>query len=376
MRSVFLYSPEFARFKAYQGYPWLFQRSEVTYRLCKRLQIFDRDWMSIDAPKPASTADVLSFHTQNYVSILEKANDGAFEEKWLRYGLGTTECPVYKGVYDYHALAAGSTLLGAKLIGEGKADIVFGPTGGFHHAGKDFAAGFCYINDIVLALKKWLSQKKRLLYIDIDAHHADQVQAAFYNTSKIMCISFHESPKTLFPFRTGFEDEIGRGRGKGYTINVPLPENTSDEEFLWAFERILFPLAHAFRPDVVVAVLGADVLFSDPFSHLQLTNASVCKALEGILQVSPKLLALGSGGYVLDNIARTWALAWAIMNGLGPREDDDALFGGMFWGDNISSLNDRPHFVPDHLKEKVTRDLQGVVHGIEKNVFPILKIKT
>jgi acetoin utilization protein AcuC len=302
--------------------------------LCKKLQLFDGDRMSIHTPQPASTADILKFHTEPYISILKKANNGVFEEKWLRSGLGTMECPVYEGVYDYHALAAGSSLLGTALIEEGKADIVFSPTGGFHHAGEDFAAGFCYINDIVLAVKKWLYRRKRVLYIDIDAHHGDQVQAAFYNISRVMCISFHENPKTLFP------------------------------------------VAQSFQPDVVVAVLGADVLFSDPFSHLRLTNASVCKALEGILQISKKLLALGSGGYVLDNIARTWALAWAVMNGLGPREDDDALFGGMFWGDNISSLNDRPHFVPDDVRRKVRRDLEAVVRGVEKSVFPILKIKT
>ena len=362
-------------FKAYPGYPWLFERGEATYRLCKKLQLFDHDWIGIYSPRPASTADILSFHTKEYITILKKANKGVFEEKWLKHGIGTTECPVYKGVYDYHALAAGAALLGAELISRDKADIVFSPTGGFHHAGKDFASGFCYINDIVIAIRKWLRRRKRVLVIDIDAHHSDQVQEAFYRTSKVMCVSFHESGKTLFPFKTGFEDEIGKGHGKGYTINVPLPENTSDQEFLWAFEEIFLPVAKGFKPDIVVAALGADVLFSDPFSHLQLTNISVSQALEIIVQVSPKLLAVGSGGYVLDNIARTWALAWAVMNGMGPKEEDDALFGGVFWGDSLSSLKDRPHFVSDDIREKVKNDLHGVVGAIQKNVFPILGIK-
>jgi acetoin utilization protein AcuC len=375
VHSAFIYSKEFAKFSAYEGYPWLFQRSEVTFQLCKRLHLFDRDWITIYTPKPASTADILTFHTEEYITVLKKANTGVPEENWLKYGLGTTECPVYEGVYDYHALAAGSTLLGAKLIEERKADIVFSPTGGFHHAGKDFAAGFCYINDVVLAIRHWLGRRKRVLYIDIDAHHSDQVQAALYNMSRAMCVSFHESPKTLFPFKSGFETEIGRGRGKGYTVNVPLPENTSDEEFLWAFEKIFLPVGKAFKPDVVVAVLGADVLFSDPFSHLQLTNTSVSKALETILQISPKLLALGCGGYVLENIARTWTLAWAIMNGLQPGEEEAALFGGMFWGDSLSSLKDRPHFVPDAFRKQVRKSLQRVIHAIEENVFPVLKIK-
>jgi len=375
VRSAFIHSQQFARFKAYPGYPWQFERSEVTYRLCKKLQLFDHDWIGIYSPKPASTADILSFHTKEYVTILKKANKGVFEEKWLKYGLGTTECPVYKGVYDYHALAAGSTLLGAELISRDKADIVFSPTGGFHHAGKDFASGFCYINDVVIAIRKWLRRRKRVLLIDMDAHHSDQVQEAFYRTSRVMCVSFHESGKTLFPFKTGFEHEIGKGRGKGYTINVPLPKNTSDQEFLWAFGEIFLPVAQGFKPDIVVAALGADVLFSDPFSHLQLTNISVSQALEIIVQVSPKLLTLGCGGYVLNDIARTWTLAWAVMNGLGPEEEDAALFGGMFWGDSLSSLKDRPHYVSDNIREKVRSNLHSVVRTIQKNVFPILGIQ-
>ena len=220
--------------------------------------------------------------------------------------------------------------------------------------------------------QQWFAQD---LLIDMDAHHSDQVQEAFYRTSRVMCVSFHESGKTLFPFKTGFEDEIGKGRGKGYTINVPLPENTSDQEFLWAFGEIFLPVAQGFKPDIVVAALGADVLFSDPFSHLQLTNISVSRALEIIVQVSPKLLTLGCGGYVLKDIARTWTLAWAVMNGLGPKEEDTALFGGMFWGDSLSSLKDRPHFVSDDIRKKVRSNLHSVVRTIQKNVFPILGIK-
>ncbi len=375
MRSAFIYSKEFAKFKAYEGYPWLFERSEATYQLCKKLHLLDHDWMRIYSARPATTRDLLAFHTKEYIDLLKKANRGIAKEEWLRYGLGTSECPVYKGVYDYHRLAAGGTLLGAELIKTDEADMVFSPTGGFHHAGRDFASGFCYINDIVLAIKRLQRARRRVLYVDLDAHHGDQVQHVFYGTSKVMTLSFHESSRTLFPFKGGTENEIGRGRGKGYTINVPLPENATDEQFLWAFDRIFLPVSKAFQPDVVVATLGADVLFSDPFSHLQLTNDAVSKALEGILQASPKLLVLGCGGYVLDNVARTWTLAWATMNGLGPREEDYLSFGGMFWGDGLSSLKDRPQFVPDDIKEQVKKELQTVVNFIETKVFPILSIK-
>ncbi|MDY6950537.1 MAG: acetoin utilization protein AcuC [Thermodesulfobacteriota bacterium] len=375
MRSVFVHSEQFSRFKAYQGYPWQFKRGEATHRLCERLGLLHHDWMTVHKPKPASTEEILTFHTEEYVTILKKANKGVSQEEWLTCGLGTMECPVYKGVYDYHALAAGGTLLGMDLISGDRADRVFCPTGGFHHAGKDFASGFCYLNDIVMAIKKALCQKKRVLFVDIDAHHGDQVQAAFYRSSRVMCLSFHESGETLFPFKTGFEDETGKGHGKGYTINVPLPENTSDQEFTWAFEEVFLPVAKGFNPDIVVAALGVDVLFSDPFSHLKLTNLSFSQALERIVDCSPKLLALGCGGYVLEDMARTWTLAWAIMNGLGPKEEDAAMFGGAFWGDDLTSLRDRPLFVPEDVRKKTTKSVRRVVGKIKKVVFPVLDIK-
>jgi acetoin utilization protein AcuC len=222
---------------------------------------------------------------------------------------------------------------------------------------------------------KWLDIKKRVLYVDIDAHHGDQVQEAFYSSSRVMTISFHESGKTLFPFKTGFEDEIGKGRGKGYAINVPLPEEIGDEEFVWAFQRIFLPLVKSFKPDVVIAALGTDGLFSDPLSNLKLTNMSFSQVAQMIVDNSPKLLALGCGGYVLENAVRTWTLEWATMNGLGCREEDIASFGGAFWGDGVCSLKDAPSFIPDEIREKTKREVKRVTKAIQKVIFPLHNIK-
>jgi acetoin utilization protein AcuC len=375
IKSAFIYSKEFLNFKPHKGFPWPIQRTEATYQLCKRLNLLDQDWVSVYASRPAKEAELHSFHDKEYIGLLKKANKGEIKEEWLRYGLGTTECPIYKGVYDYHLLAAGATLLGVNLIEEKKADIVFNTTGGFHHAGRDYASGFCYINDVVLAAKKWLDLNKRVLYVDIDAHHGDQVQEAFYSSKKIMTLSFHESGNTLFPFKTGFETEIGKGRGKGYTINVPLPENTGDDEFMWVFQRVFLPLVKSFKPHVVIAALGADGLFSDPFSHLQLTNLSYSQAVQMIVDHSPKILALGCGGYVLENVARTWTLEWSVMNGLGCNEEDITSFGGAFWGDGVCSLQDTQHFIPDDVKKKNRREIERIATFIEKSVFPIHNIK-
>lgn len=374
-KSAFIYSKEFLKFKPHKGYPWSVRRTEATYQLCKKLNLLDHDWIRVRTPKPIEESELYSFHDKKYIGILKKANQGIFKEEWLRYGLGTTECPIYRGVYDYHLLAAGATLLGVKLIHEEGVDIVFNPTGGFHHAGRDFASGFCYINDAVLAAGTFRKLKKRVLYIDIDAHHGDQVQEAFYGSSKVMTISFHESGKTLFPFKTGFENETGKGQGKGYAINVPLPENTGDDEFIWAFQSLFLPLAKSFNPDVVIAALGADGLFSDPFSNLQLTNASYSQAVQMIVDHSPKLLALGCGGYDLESIARTWTLEWSIMNGLGCSEEDITSFGGAFWGDGVCSLQDTPLFIPDEIRKKNRHEVERIIKTIQKHIFPVHGIK-
>lgn len=375
MKSVFIHSDEFAKFKVRKDWPWLTERSEVTYKRCKELNLLDREWIKVIKPKPATIEDLYTYHTEEYIELLNKADKGIFEESMLRYGLGTLECPVAKGVFKYHNLAAGATLAGTKLLLHDKADIVFSPTGGFHHAGPDFASGFCYINDINIAIKKALNHGKRILYIDIDAHHGDLVQEAFYDDPNVMKISFHESGKTLFPWKTGFETEIGKGKGKGYNINFPLPENTGDNEFLWGFERVFLPVSEAFNADIIFTVLGADTIFSDPMTHLQLTNNAVIKAVKLIKQAAPKLLVLGSGGYVLDNIERSWTLAWAAMNDLEPQEEDAITFGGMFWGDGLSSLMDRPYFLSDNVRGKTTKEVKRVYRYIEKTIFPILEIK-
>ncbi|MBW2637046.1 MAG: hypothetical protein JRC86_05915, partial [Deltaproteobacteria bacterium] len=135
------------------------------------------------------------------------------------------------------------------------------------------------------------------------------------------------------------------------------------------------PVAEAFKPDIICAVIGVDIIFSDPMTHLQMTNNAFMKAIKMITQAAPKLLALGSGGYVLDNIERSWTLAWAAMNDLEPKEEDAITFGGMFWGDGLSSLMDRPYFLPDDIREKTTKEIKRIYRYIKKTIFPMLGIK-
>jgi acetoin utilization protein AcuC len=376
MKTAFIFSEIFEGFQAYDGYPWAFARSRATYDLCRHYKLLDSKKSYVVSPLPALRQELEVYHTKPYLDLLHRANSGTFEESMLLKGVGTLECPVYKGCYDYHALTCGATLLAADLIEEGAVQVVFSPTGGLHHAGPDFASGFCYLNDINVTLDQLVKRGLRVFYVDIDAHHGDQVQEAWYSDNRIFTLSFHESGHTLFPWSTGYETEIGEGEGKGYNTNVPLPADTDDESFLWAFTNVFPPLIKAFQPDMVMAVIAVDTLNSDPQSHLRLTNIGYCEAVKLIAKHSRKLVALGCGGYNIDNIARSWTLAWAILNGIPIEDEAEALFGGQFWGDGISSLKDRPLFIDAETRKKTRQECERIVSYIEKTIFPVHGIST
>jgi len=269
-------------------------------------------------------------------------------------GIGTPDCPVFKGLYDGAVLATGGTLVGAKLILSGEADVTFNPSGGFHHAGPERASGFCYINDVVLACIKLAEAGKRVLYLDVDVHHGDGVAYAFYDRRDVMTISFHQSGRTLFP-GTGFADEIGTGEGKGYCVNVPLPIGTYDEAYMKAFKSIALPLIGAFEPDIFVFELGADALAGDPLANLQLTNNVYVDIINHLLNFDKPILATGGGGYDVDNTVRAWALAWSFLCGEGSQQE---------------GLQDKTLAVSSQQRDVVTPRIETTIEAVKANVFP------
>jgi acetoin utilization protein AcuC len=372
IRTVVVHSEKLAGYRAYEGYPWLFARSQASIDLFRRHGLLDLPGVEVRTPELAPVEVLRAFHTDEYVSTLEQANQGTSEEWMLSIGLGTLECPVYKGVFDYHRLVAGCALAGVAALAEPDVQIVMAPTGGMHHAGSDFASGFCYLNDPVLAIKRFLDEGKRVLYLDIDAHHGDLVQEAFYAEDRVLNISIHESPETLFPFHTGFVHETGEGPGEGYNVNVPLASGTGDEVYALAFNRIVPPLAEAFDPDVVVSVIGPDGLSADPMTHLMLTTRGYCNAVGWLRRFGRKTLVLGGGGYVLESVARAMTLAWATLNDVSLCDDAELLFGGMFRGDGLPSLHDLPVFIPEGSQRQARDAALAVIEYIERTQFKTL----
>jgi acetoin utilization protein AcuC len=323
------------------------------------------------APEPADRLVLKKFHSARYLHVLKEASEGHWDAEAINMGLGTSDCPIFKDMYDYSVWACGATLTGAKLILSDEVDIAFNLSGGLHHAGPELASGFCYINDMALACLTLAEEGKKVLYLDVDVHFGDGVAHAFYGRSDVITISFHESGRTLFP-GTGFEDEIGTGKGKGYCVNVPLPVGTYDEAYMMAFKAIAVPLIGAYNPDVIVFELGVDALAGDPLAHLQLTNNTYVEIIKHLLKVNKPILAAGGGGYHIGNTVRAWALAWSVFCGASDDQDMNLAAGGVLLEstDWQGGLQDRTLAISNQQRDFVMPQVQAVIETVKANVFP------
>lgn len=212
-KAVFIYSQELEKFHYPPDHPFNTIRAKRTREVLNSMGLLSGDGRSEVAPVPAERVTLKKFHTARYLHALKTASKGRWDVEALGMGIGTSDCPVFNGLYDYAVLAAGGTLVAAELILSGDIDVAFNPSGGFHHAHPERASGFCYINDVALACHVLAERGKRILYLDVDVHHGDGVAYAFYDRCDVMTISFHEDPRILFP-GTGFENEIGDGPGR------------------------------------------------------------------------------------------------------------------------------------------------------------------
>ena len=314
MRTAFLYTDKYADYDYGPTHPLRLIRHGLTENLIRAYGLFDLPSTQVVEAKEATEEEIRTFHTEDYVDALRRANGGRSFSGAGKYGFGFGDNPIFKGVYDLSRVSAGASLQAARLVDSGEADVAFNIAGGLHHAMPDRASGFCYLNDPVLAIQHLLKRGKRVAYVDIDAHHGDGVQYAFYDTDRVLTISLHESGRFLFP-GSGFEAETGEGAGEGYSVNVALSPYAGDTAFVWAFDAVVPRLIDAYGPDLLVTQLGVDGFRSDPITHLTLTTEGFCRMVERFRAFGLPWVALGGGGYDVSNVARGWTLAWALMNG-------------------------------------------------------------
>lgn len=370
IKTAFIYTDEFFKFDYGPTHPFKIFRLKLTYELIKAYGLLSIPNTQYIEARMAEDEELLLFHDREYIEILKAVNVGIEVPGAYYYGLGPGDNPIFKGLFDWSKLVTGASLQAASLVANGEVDIAFNISGGLHHAMALRASGFCYINDIVIAIMSLLKRGRRVAYIDIDAHHGDGVQEAFYNTDKVLTISIHETGMALFP-GTGFEDEAGRGEGEGYSINIPMPPSSDDELFVYVFDEIVHPLIKKFRPDIVVTQLGVDHFYSDPLTHLNYTNNGFCEVIKKIKEISPRWVALGGGGYDIASVAKAWTLAWAIMNGVEIPDEIPEDFLEKYSQEGFSSrrIRDEIYLEKGIRKEQMKDEVKRIIEFIKEKVF-------
>lgn len=370
-RTALIYSPHFGNFNFGDEHPFKLQRNRLAYDLMEAYGLLELPDMQIRDCLPASDELLLSFHHPDYIARLKEFSVSEEPRADFRFGLGDAECPVFKGLYDYAALGAGATFEAVRLVEEEGFDAAFNMNGGWHHAHRARASGFSYLNDAVVAINWLVDRGRRVLYLDIDAHHGDGVQEAYYDTDQVLTISLHESGIYFYP-GTGFEDEIGEGRGRGYSVNVPLLAHTDDAMFLKAFDEVAYPLIAAFNPDIIVTQIGADTFRTDPLTNLEITTHSYGEMLSKIKRLKIPWVALGGGGYDLMNTARAWTLAWAIMNEveLDPRLPSAFINKIEPHGYQNRVLLDAMHWADEGDRALALASVEKSIARIKETIFP------
>ncbi|KAJ3819729.1 histone deacetylase RPD3 [Lentinula raphanica] len=280
-------------------------------------------------PPRASAQQMTAFHTDEYVHFLSRVTPETVDEltgRGTQFLVGDDN-PAFEGVWEFCTISAGGSIAAAKRINEGRSDIAINWAGGLHHAKKREASGFCYINDIVLAILDLLRVFPRVLYVDIDCHHGDGVEEAFYTTDRVMTCSFHKYGE-YFP-GTGTQEDRGRGKGRGYALNVPLKDGMSDETFKSVFDPVMDRILAVFRPAAIILQCGADSLSGDKLGCFNLTMQGHAHCTSFLRKFNIPLILLGGGGYTVKNVARAWCYetgcALGVQHELVPENEE----GGM-----------------------------------------------
>ncbi|MEM4699750.1 MAG: histone deacetylase [Candidatus Nezhaarchaeales archaeon] len=300
------------------------ERYEAFMRHLKESGLLERPNVRVVVTdRVATEEDVLAVHDRELVSAVKflSARGG-----WL-----DGDTPVPPGTYELALIQAGALMQGCEMIMRGELEVAVqcAMFGGHHatrrHVGKSF--GFCYFNQEAVAVRSLQRSglASRVFILDLDAHHGNGIHEIFYDDPTVFYMSLHQDPRTLYP-GTGRVEEVGEGEGRGFTANVPLPPGTSDDDYLYALRELFPPLAEAFRPDLLLVLLGADTYYNDPLTSMSLTMRAYLEASRLVARVADEVcggrVALElAGGYDVEATGRAFYIATSVMAGV---EDVDA----------------------------------------------------
>ena len=295
------------------GHPLAPVRLRLTVALLEALGLLDPTLVDVVAPEVADDATIALVHDRDYIQAVRAADAGRDPPNGPRHGLDTPDNPVVPGMHEAAARVVGATVSAARAVWSAPGRRGVSLAGGLHHAMADHASGFCVYNDVAVAIR-WLLEAgaRRVAYVDVDAHHGDGVERAFWDEPRVLTISIHQSGVTLFP-GTGFASDVGGPGALGSAANVALPPGTGDAGWLRALDAVAVPLVGEFAPDVLVSQHGCDSHWLDPLTDLAVSvdgmraAALVIEDL-ALRHAGGRWLATGGGGYaVADVVPRAWA---------------------------------------------------------------------
>ncbi|ODV82165.1 histone deacetylase RPD3 [Suhomyces tanzawaensis NRRL Y-17324] len=287
-------------------------RIRMTHSLIMNYELYKK--MEIYRAQPAAKDELTQFHTDEYVDFISRVtpdNLALFEREQTVFNVGD-DCPVFDGLYEFCQISCGGSMEGAARLNRGVCDIAINYAGGLHHAKKLEALGFCYMNDIVLGIIELLRVHPRVLYIDTDVHHGDGVEEAFYTNDRVMTASFHKFGE-FFP-GTGNLNDIGLGKGKYHSVNVPLRDGIDDVLYKSIFEPIIRAIVEWYQPSAIVLQCGGDSLSGDRLGPFNLSMRGHANCVQFVKSFGLPMMVLGGGGYTIRNVARTWAYETGLLN--------------------------------------------------------------
>lgn len=338
-----VWSPGLLGYDFGHGHPMAPARLDLTIDLARSLGVFEAPGVVLVDPGPASDQLLTTVHTAQYVAAVRAASEAGVNDPGR--GLGTEDVPTFSGMHDAAARIVGGSCAVANAVWAGQATHGVNISGGMHHAMPDAASGFCVYNDAAVAIRTLLDQGvERVAYVDLDAHHGDGVERAFWDDPRVLTLSIHQSGATLFP-GTGYPTDTGGASGHGLAVNLAFPARTGGAEWLRGIDAVVPDVLRAFDPQIIVSQHGCDSHSADPLSDLQVGIADQQLAARWIHDLSHELcdgkwVALGGGGYaVLDVVPFAWThlLAIAAHNPLGLDTEVPSA-----WRDRVEALYGRP----------------------------------
>lgn len=369
---IYLYDPEIGNFSYLRGHPMKPMRVQMTHSLVVNYGLHDK--MDIKRPFHASYDNLTNFHSQDYINFLSSVTGDNMHElasDLVKFSVGE-DCPAFPGLFDFCKISAGGSLLAAQKINSGSHDLAINWAGGLHHAKRTEASGFCYVNDIVLGILELLKVHERVLYIDIDVHHGDGVEEAFYTSDRVMTLSFHKYGD-YFP-GTGALEDIGYSRGRGYSVNVPLKDGIDDDGYARIFEPVVSRINEVFRPSVIVLQCGADSISGDRLGCFNLSCAGHGNCVKFVKSLNVPLILLGGGGYTVENVAKTWAYETGVTLGMDLANEipynEFIDYYGPHYTLHIPKLN-----IPDMNTKEDTDAIISVIYENLRNINPVPSVQ-